>query len=280
LNFPNGMSDVECSFGVCNRPCLEARHLKHGELNNFTNRAVETDESDDIETKVSSTIQSKFLSAQVNLQKSKATERAIQRIAHVKIPKQANESDVMFENLPKTGIIKTDKQLSQIDEMHVATVADYLKGCCNFKDSQSKLTADRIKTGLRVSGTRGAVGASPRHAGPQGATATASQSSALPSKKHTAFVELCCGPGSFLGNQAISNNLETLRITKQSRGLQTPVGREAASRDVVGILGTHKVHLWASLPCRPWSQWNELNSRKLGKSSDFMSRRLGKNRWF
>ena len=31
------------------------------------------------------------------------------------------------------------------------------------------------------------------------------------------------------------------------------------------MLGRHKVHLWASLPCRPWSQWNELNSRKLGK---------------
>ena len=31
------------------------------------------------------------------------------------------------------------------------------------------------------------------------------------------------------------------------------------------LLTRHKTHLWASLPCRPWSQWNALNGRKLGK---------------
>ncbi len=36
------------------------------------------------------------------------------------------------------------------------------------------------------------------------------------------------------------------------------------AHDIDAISKNHKVHLWASLPCRPWSQWNELNGRKLG----------------
>ena len=47
--------------------------------------------------------------------------------------------------------------------------------------------------------------------------------------------------------------------------MQTELGRRAVAKDVSELSERRKVHLWASLPCGPWFQLNELNARKLGK---------------
>ena len=69
--------------------------------------------------------------------------------------------------------------------------------------------------------------------------------------------------GRFLSEGA-KRNLKVLRVTKESHNLTTVPGRESVRSDVLGLAKEGKVHLWASLPCRPWSQLAELNRRKLG----------------
>lgn len=66
-----------------------------------------------------------------------------------------------------------------------------------------------------------------------------------------------------------SKGLKVLRVTKESHNLQTEFGRRAVTKDVGELLNNQKVHLRASLPCRPWSQGDELNGRKLGKKFRF-----------
>ena len=144
-------------------------------------------------------------------------------------------------------------------------VADYLKGCSSnsSKDSQYPVEA-RLETGpisseLAASGKIlgvGQNGASP---------ATPSSSSHRPNAKHTALAELCCGPKSLIGKEATRKGLEVLRVTKESHDLTTDAGRAAVHRDIEAMTNKHKVHLWASLPCRPWSQLAKMNGRKLGR---------------
>ena len=57
------------------------------------------------------TIQSKFLECIVNQQAAAAREQAFTRLEFVDKPKNVNQSDPIFQNLPKTGIAQTDLEL-------------------------------------------------------------------------------------------------------------------------------------------------------------------------
>ena len=60
--------------------------------------------------------------------------------------------------------------------------------------------------------------------------------------------------------------MTTLRMTAQSHNLGSAAGNAKALEDLRQLIRDgHKVHLWASLPCRPWSQLAEMNGRKLGR---------------
>ena len=132
-----------------------------------------------------STIKSKFLAAHVNVQNSLANNRAKERMNFTLCPKLANESDIMFKNLPE-GIQKTEKQLSQFNQQEQEHVRDYLNGCSSSrsKDSQFKVVADRLNTGCCFPDIRAASGAHPGLG--QGALPeTPSQSNSRPSSRHT-----------------------------------------------------------------------------------------------
>ena len=60
-----------------------------------------------------------------------------------------------------------------------------------------------------------------------------------------------------------------MRFTKESHNLTTKDGLNKAKREILGhIRDNQEVHLWASLPCKPWSQRNVFNSKRLGKKLD------------
>ena len=82
----------------------------------------------------------------------------------------------------------------------------------------------------------------------------------------TALIECCCGPSSFLADEARKSGLEALRLTQESFAIGTSSGDKAAHAEITRLAkADHKIHLWASLPCRPWSTWTELNLKKLGR---------------
>ena len=57
-----------------------------------------------------------------------------------------------------------------------------------------------------------------------------------------------------------------MRFTKDSHDLVTKNGFDKAKREILGhIRDGQEIHLWASLPCKPWSQRNVFNSKRLGK---------------
>ena len=175
----------------------------------------------------------------------------------------------MFQNLPKHEQ-KTDLQLSTYDGVLKNRVASFLPGCSSSSsshlDSQYKVGASRLKGSL---GARACVasmlppGSAGRHDDGGEVSVSSSGSSFHTGSKHSAFVELCCGPKSLLGSEAARRNLKTLRVTKESHDLTTPGGRKPVRSDVLSLAKVENVHLWASLPCRPWSQLAELNRRKL-----------------
>ena len=68
------------------------------------------------------------MSVHANQQAELSRSKAKQSARFVINPKKADESDIMFENLPSIQT-KTDKQLSAYDESSRDRVAAYLLGC-------------------------------------------------------------------------------------------------------------------------------------------------------
>ena len=204
------------------------------------------------------------------MQKFDAAKRAKQNQIYSSKPSQLNESDTFFKGIPDVVASKTDAQLSLIDPAQARVVTNYLTGCADLNsyrgglaDSQHKGEGVRLERHL---GARACAGYAPPPA-PEavpGSQGTSSSSYTL-GEQHEAMVELCCGEHSLISSKAQAAGMETLRITKKSHNLMSSAGLEAAREDVRRLAGGYKTHLWASLPCRPWSQWNELNCRKLGK---------------
>ena len=166
---------------------------------------------------------------------------------------------------------KTDLELSKTNMSASQQVAQYLtprsrssnRSCMDSQyQVEDRFETGRVPRGLVASGNLPGENRS-------GATPDSSSSpsfpSSLPAPKHTALVELCCGPGSLIGQEAVKKGLELLRVTKEKYDLSTVEGRTSVLQDVASLSNDHRVHLWASLPCRPWSQLNELNGRKHGK---------------
>ena len=225
------------------------------------------DELQDPEELAGCDIKSKFLAAQVNQQAALSRSQAKSRVVYVEKPKSANEneSDVMSKNLHE-GKMPTYKQLSHVNNEDRQAVADYLPGCSSSRDSQYKV-GSRLEGGLVSRGCAAASAPLPAasHDGAGiGSPISPSVSSFRPTSKHSALVELCCGPKSLIGGEAALRGLSVLRVTRDTHDLTSQAGRSAVAKDLRQILGKHKVHLWASLPCRPWSQLAELNKRKLG----------------
>ena len=92
-----------------------------------------------------------------------------------------------------------------------------------------------------------------------------SQSGGAQVRPISALVEFCCGFQSLLGRQAQDKGLEVLRLTKETHDLTTTTGLKQAKREILGLIkrGQH-IHLWASLPCKPWSKRNVFNAHRLG----------------
>ena len=76
----------------------------------------------------------------------------------------------------------------------------------------------------------------------------------------TALVECCCGSSSLIADESIKAGLKTIRLTENSNPIGTDAGDAAAHKIVKSLAAeNHKIHLWASLPCKAWSSWTELN---------------------
>ena len=54
-------------------------------------------------------------------------------------------------------------------------------------------------------------------------------------------------------------------MTKTIHDLSTSARSTRAIREIKDLVSEQCVHLWASLPCKPWGAWSELNWRKLDK---------------
>ena len=98
--------EFECSccssFGCSN--------ILSGNLAKSTPKGEGCDSVDESPETGEKTIKSKFLETQVNIVAEKSRRIAHERIQFVKAPKQMNESDSIFQNLPKPNI-KSDKDL-------------------------------------------------------------------------------------------------------------------------------------------------------------------------
>ena len=82
---------------------------------------------------------------------------------------------------------------------------------------------------------------------------------------HTCFVEFACGNCSKLGSKSKLAGCKTVRLTKESCDLTTDDGVSSATEVIKNVIADgFRVEMWASLPCKPWSSWNEFNSWKLG----------------
>ena len=262
INLDNAAArgEFECSccwsFGCSN--------VLSGNLAKCTPKGEGCDSLDESPETGEKTIKSKFLEAQVNIVAEQSGKSARERIHFVKAPKQMNESYSMIKHLPKPEM-KCDKDLNGRDQTQSAEVAEFFKGCVSSSslDSQYKVWSRPESEGVSQEVVAG-IGRGSGHTS-VGALEGPSHSSSNPEPRHTALIELCCGPKSFIGEQARRKELGVLRVTRDSHDLSTQEGRRAVQGDVCEIVQSNKVHLWASLPCKPWSQLAELNRRKLGK---------------
>ena len=81
----------------------------------------------------------------------------------------------------------------------------------------------------------------------------------------TAFVEGCCGPKSVLSARAQEEGLVSIRMTSETHFLSSKEGDRKAQEDIEDLISQgHKVHLWGSVPCRPWCRWHSINWRRIG----------------
>ena len=134
-----------------------------------------------------------------------------------------------------------------------------------------KVLADQLKGSRGVSFSRASVGSIGSPADLLGSSASSSSSQGLPT--HKALVELCCGPARHLSAAALNRGLRAHRVTQQSHNLLTAAGRRKVVSGVKDLLADgDKVNLWVSLPCRPWTLWNECNQRKYGKDAKVTSK--------
>ena len=85
--------------------------------------------------------------------------------------------------------------------------------------------------------------------------------------KPRALVECCCGPASLIAAKSLEGDFsKALRLTAESHQLGTPSGDAKAERDVRALVRDgFNVHLWASLPCRPWTLYTIINAARLGR---------------
>jgi len=81
----------------------------------------------------------------------------------------------------------------------------------------------------------------------------------------TAIVECCCGPESIISKVAGEQGMRALRLTASSHKLGIVDGNSRAEADIRQLHDEgFAIHLWASLPCGPWSLWTTMNLHRLG----------------
>ena len=75
--------------------------------------------------------------------------------------------------------------------------------------------------------------------------------------------EFCCCEDSMLGKVNQERDMDHLRITKEGNNMADD--REVDS--LIQLLSNFPgCDLWASIPCDPWSAWQQVNKSRLGKS--------------
>ena len=75
------------------------------------------------------------------------------------------------------------------------------------------------------------------------------------------FYEFCCTPNSNLGIVGESLGLQHVRLTKEHSDM---LDTSNVNQLLQQLAESEGVDLWGSLPCLPWTQWNRLNSWRLG----------------
>ena len=92
----------------------------------------------------------------------------------------------------------------------------------------------------------------------------------------TALIECCCGDASFIADESIKAGLKTIRLTENSNPIGTDAGDAAAHRIVKSLAAEgHKIHMWASLPCRVGSQQSKVLLQSFFKLADAVTRAGG-----
>ena len=76
------------------------------------------------------------------------------------------------------------------------------------------------------------------------------------------MVEFACHPESNIGKIAMENGIDSIRLSKENTDLLTKVGFVRATELV--DMASPPVHLHGSLPCTPWSRWQNFNIYKCG----------------
>ena len=73
------------------------------------------------------------------------------------------------------------------------------------------------------------------------------------------------GTESIVSTVATEKGLRALRLTADSHRLGTVQGNSEAETDIRSLHSDgFSIHLWASLPCGPWSLWTTMNEHRLG----------------
>ena len=124
------------------------------------------------------------------------------------------------------------------------------------RDLTSTLQGQVLGSNCHSGSSSGSNCASPPSFGAAGGTA-----------KPRALVECCCGPRSLIAAKSLEFNFEkALRFTEASHPLGTARGNERAESDIKDLVSNgFQVHLWASVPCRPWTLYSIINSARLGR---------------
>ena len=186
---------------------------------------------------------------------------ALQNVVFTPAPMNSNHSDVIFRDYDRHMAelqVKTDSDLSQ--GTPDPDFSEYIaaRNLCDI--SASRKMANSLKW---PEGKCAHTAHVPERSGPPESKSLvggiaggshSSQSGGPTVRPVSVFIECCCGPESLLGRRAAEHGVTPVRFTKDSHDLTTVTGFNKARREILGhIKNNQDIHLWASLPCKPWS---------------------------
>ncbi|MHC4950810.1 MAG: reverse transcriptase domain-containing protein, partial [Planctomycetota bacterium] len=234
--------------------------------------------SDDIGTKGQSTILEKFIQANSNIKALEQRKASLREIKYVDKPSSPNESDSFFQGKVDGGPelkVLSDLELSAGSPPESLSESQKLARALRPEPASPSERTARTENGSgkphskgqasertarTSSGSSGLAGSLPPPS-----LGAAGRSSSPSDLSKVAFIEFCCGPRSYLCQDAEGRNLKYLRFTKESHDMTSKRGVEKAIHDIKALQSEgYTIKLWASVPCRPWTLYTDLNAHRLG----------------